>query len=443
MDVFGTPQHLVEIIDQHKAGAAIGIPSICSANRYVLQACMRQYKDIHLPLLIESTCNQVNQFGGYTGLTPEKFSAYVLNIAKETGFPRDRIILGGDHLGPFPWKNEPADIAMEKSIELVCSYVQADYKKIHVDTSMPCIDDNHDQPLPIESVAERTVQMVTAVEETRKVGGAVLPFYVIGTEVPPPGGAKVDDKCTTVTSPEDASVALVKFHEAFSSAGLQHAWERVIALVVQPGVEFTKDNVLFYDRQKARPLSKYIESVPDIVFEAHSTDYQTRLLLKQMVEDHFMILKVGPALTFAFREAIISLARIEEELFGRRKSAKLSEIIGIIEYVMDENPHYYKNHSSQSNDEEHYSRIYSFSDRVRYYWNDARVVNSVHRLITNLEKRPIPLPLLSQYMKCEYERVLDGEINNDPLELIWSHIMKVMEGYLLACGALNTNLSKF
>ncbi|WP_422917584.1 class II D-tagatose-bisphosphate aldolase non-catalytic subunit [Salinicola tamaricis] len=46
------------------------------------------------PLLIEATCNQVNQEGGYTGQTPDDFRARVVAIATRRGFDPARLILG-------------------------------------------------------------------------------------------------------------------------------------------------------------------------------------------------------------------------------------------------------------------------------------------------------------------------------------------------------------
>lgn len=69
-----------------------------------------------------------------------------------------------------------------------------------------------------------------------------------------------------------------------------------------------------YHREEAQTLSRFIEAQPGLVYEAHSTDYQSREALRALVEDHFAILKVGPALTFAFREAVFALAAIEEVL---------------------------------------------------------------------------------------------------------------------------------
>lgn len=69
---------------------------------------------------------------------------------------------------------------------------------------------------------------------------------------------------------------------------------RVIASVVQPGVEFDHHNVIAYAPANAQALSAAIARQPGMVFEAHSTDYQTSTALQALVRDHFAILKVAP-----------------------------------------------------------------------------------------------------------------------------------------------------
>ena len=105
-------EKLQKIIQQHKSGQCIGIYSVCSANRFVLEAAMLQTKKADLDLLIESTSNQVDQFGGYSGKTPRDFVAYVSEICEKMDLPCQRVILGGDHLGPNVWQNRPAKQAM-------------------------------------------------------------------------------------------------------------------------------------------------------------------------------------------------------------------------------------------------------------------------------------------------------------------------------------------
>jgi tagatose-1,6-bisphosphate aldolase non-catalytic subunit AgaZ/GatZ len=92
--------YLDEIVAAQKRGEAKGITAVCSAHPYVITQTLRVSKTLWVSPLIEATCNQVNQFGGYTGLTPKDFIAYVRDIAKENDFPIENIMLGGDHLGP-------------------------------------------------------------------------------------------------------------------------------------------------------------------------------------------------------------------------------------------------------------------------------------------------------------------------------------------------------
>lgn len=89
-----------EIIARHKAGEHLGICSVCSAHPLVIEAALRFDLHTNNSVLIEATSNQVNQFGGYTGMQPADFRDFVYAIAREVGFPLERLILGGDHLGP-------------------------------------------------------------------------------------------------------------------------------------------------------------------------------------------------------------------------------------------------------------------------------------------------------------------------------------------------------
>ncbi|TIT82627.1 MAG: tagatose-bisphosphate aldolase, partial [Mesorhizobium sp.] len=63
---------LTGLATARRNGSPYGITSICSAHPLVIQAAIRRaVADPDLMLLIEATCNQVNQFGGYTGMTPD------------------------------------------------------------------------------------------------------------------------------------------------------------------------------------------------------------------------------------------------------------------------------------------------------------------------------------------------------------------------------------
>jgi D-tagatose-1,6-bisphosphate aldolase subunit GatZ/KbaZ len=418
---------LTDLVIAQKRGAARGLTSICSAHPWVLRASM-QHTAPDRPLLIESTCNQVNQFGGYTGLRPADFVRVLHDLAAANDFPADRLILGGDHLGPAVWQHEPAASAMQKACNLIHAYVAAGYVKIHLDASMKLADDAPG-PLAIEVAAQRAAQLARAAEEAYANRSGVAPYYVIGTEVPIPGGAQEFEASVQITSVERARETIGITREAFRREGLAAAWERVIALVVQPGVEFGDDFVLDFQPDVARDLSRFIEGEPHLIYEAHSTDYQTREALRHMVAGHFAILKVGPALTFAFREAVFALALMEDELFN---ADERSQLVETLEAAMLRAPEHWRKHYTGDEAAQRFARRYSYSDRSRYYWPDAQVQAALQKLLTNLNKRALPLSLLSQYAPLQYARLRQGTLINTPEAIILDHITDVLRDYTFA-----------
>lgn len=429
---FSSNLPLREKINAHRAGRPLGIYSVCSSHPEVLRAAMQLHKQSEETLLIEATCNQVNPEGGYTGMTPEGFTAYVRTLAKEENFPTERIILGGDHLGPNPWRSRPAEEALLKSERMVREYASAGFTKIHLDASMAC---KGEAPLSVTEIAERTAALCAACEQaTADHPAADKPLYVIGTEVPLPGGLTAYEAGQPhVTRVNDVAETLEVHREVFLRHGLADALDRVIAVVVSPGVEFGDQDIFPFEREKTGELTAFIEGQDGLIYEAHSTDYQSPLALRQMVSDHFAILKVGPALTFALREALFNLAAIEDELPSIHPEQR-SHLIETLMEVMQSNPIHWREHYLGSTAEVKFALKYSFSDRVRYYWDYAHVQSALSCLFDNLGQRNIPLALISQFFPTLYAAVYDGNIPPTPRCLIRHSIMRVMEGYLKACA---------
>ncbi len=427
----------LQLMKDNKAGKRKGIYSICSAHPDVIKASMMQAKEDGSIALIESTSNQVDQNGGYTGMIPSEFVAYVKRLAQEVSFPEERILLGGDHLGPNAWQSLPSEIAMKNAKELVISYVKAGYQKIHLDASMYCADDEGDRhtPLADEIVSSRAAELCAVAESTWNefCQGNPKPVYIIGTEVPIPGGAQEEEETVAPTSSSDAIKTIEVTKKAFEAKNLHDAWKRVIGVVVQPGVEFGDDQVFHYTSAAAADLSKLIEGTDRLVYEAHSTDYQSETGLASLVKDHYCILKVGPWLTFAYREALFALADIEVELC-KGTSKPLSKLKETLEEVMLENPKYWKKYYSGSEEEQLFKRKYSFSDRSRYYWPDIRLSEAIELLKNNLDEKGIPLSILSQYLPNQYNAVQEGKISLNSQDLILSHIRDVVGIYARACG---------
>ena len=422
---------LLDLIRANKAGQPLGIYSVCSAHPQVLMAALAQAKQDDSPLLIEATANQVNQYGGYTGMQPADFIDFVYTLADEVQLKRSQVLFGGDHLGPVCWKQQSAEAAMRQAEQLISVYVAAGFQKIHLDTSMACADDV--LPLSDTLIAERAARLCVVAEQTaiRHFGQSEL-CYVVGTEVPAPGGVSSLETTLEVTSVAHVAKTLADHQQAFAAAGLSDAvWQRVIAVVVQPGVEFDNTQIHHFQADKTAALAQFIRDIPQVVFEAHSTDYQPSQAYAQLVRQHFAILKVGPQLTFALREALFALCLIEQQLLPVEQQSCL---IAVCEREMQRQPDYWQAFYQVSAEQQSLLRQFSYSDRIRYYWNLPSIAKAVEKLCHNLAGVTIPLPLLSQFLPVQYEAVLDGELTATPQALIQHKIRQVTARYAAACG---------
>lgn len=411
-------------------GEPTGICSVCSAHPLVIEAALRHGLERGSDVLIEATCNQVNQDGGYTGMTPADFRRFVEGIAAGLGFPPDRLVLGGDHLGPNPWKGLPADEAMRKAEVMIAAFADAGFTKLHLDTSMGCAG----EPVALadEIVAERAARLAAAAEATARDRGASLPVYVVGTEVPVPGGALEALDHLAVTTPEAARRTVEVHRRAFEAVGLSGAFERAVAAVVQPGVEFGNTEVVAFRPETARSLSAVLRDLPGFVFEAHSTDYQTAEALRALVRDGFVILKVGPWLTFALREALYGLSSIADIL---DPAAEAEGLPRTMERVMLASPDHWRKYYPGDEREQRVQRHYSFSDRIRYYWPEAGAKAAVDRLLDRLGEREIPLPLVSQHLGQLYAGVESGRTEAKARPLLLASVTRVLDIYADAIGS--------
>lgn len=423
-----------DVLRRNRQFGNAGVYAVCSAHAQVIDAAIQQSIEDKSILHVESTSSQVNQFGGYSGQTPQQFAHFVTSTAQRAGLPAGRVLLGGDHLGPFPWRSEASDSAMDKACELVRSCVLAGYQKIHLDPSMPCADDEEAR-LDELTIASRAAVLCEAAEKASRElsSGSTQPVYVIGTEVPAPGGEALGAQGPTVTAADDVHRTLEVFHEAFLQRGLSSAWERVVALVVQPGVDFAADAVFDYDGSKARFLSAALATHDGIVYEGHSTDYQSDGSLAQMVRDHFAILKVGPWLTFAFREAVLALGTMERELLKTSRQHHLSQVREALEAAMLRNPTHWRPYYHGAEEDVRRDLMYGYSDRCRYYWHEPVVQKEMDRLFQNLATSPISPTLISQYLPEEYKAIRTGRLQPVPEQMIQEHIRQVLRVYAAAC----------
>jgi D-tagatose-1,6-bisphosphate aldolase subunit GatZ/KbaZ len=318
---------------------------------------------------------------------------------------------------------------MAKASRMVDAYAEAGFTKIHLDASMGCAGEG--AAPPDATIAARAAELAAVAEAATERAGGAKPVYVIGTEVPVPGGAFEALDHLEVTTPE-AALETVRIHrQAFSRLGLDLAFARAIGVVVQPGVEFGNAEVIAYQPERAGALAGTLRDLPQFVFEAHSTDYQPVEALTALVDDGFAILKVGPWLTFALREALYGLSHIADIL---APDAARESLPAAMERAMQAAPANWKNYYHGSEAEKRIGRHFSYSDRIRYYWPAPAAQQATDALMQALGGRDIPPPLISQYLGHLYGAVANGSVAPRASDLLIGSVTQVLDVYASATG---------
>lgn len=411
---------LRRVIARNRAGEAAAIPSVCSAHPEVLRACLMRAEVLDRPIVIEATSNQVNPDGGYTGLTPAGFVGFVGQIAAAAGVRRERIIFGGDHLGPQVWRKGAADAAMARARDMVTAYVQAGFAKIHLDCSQGCAG----EPAQLGNAlaAARAAELAQACHAAAADPGALL--YVIGTEVPPPGGARKDEAAAIApTTAASASATLAAHAAAFTRLGLVAEIGQIGGLVVQPGVEFSPMAVHHLPLARDPGLRAVLADWPQTCLEAHSTDYQHPAAYPRLAALGFAFQKVGPALTFAFRQAVYGLDTLCQ-MAGWASGASLCDTM---ERLMLADPGAWQGH--YHGEDLRLQRHFGLADRIRYYWPQPEAKATVARLLADLQGRALPEALLRQVFAPAVLERADGLAMARPQALIAATIQLALDPY--------------
>ena len=376
-------EHLRKIVADNRAGTPCAIVSVCTAHPDALRASLNWAERRDIPIVIEATSNQANQDGGYTGMTAADFASALWKMADGLGVDRARVTLGGDHLGPQAWRALPPEAAMEKARVLVESYVEAGFDKIHLDCSQGCAGEP--EQLSDHDTATRSADLAARCEAAAS-GRDIL--YVIGTEVPPPGGARADEEGDIpATTPDAARRTLAAHAEAFAAAGLDGIEARVAGLVVQPGVEFSPMHVNHLPLDRDPGLRAVSRDWPALCLEAHSTDYQHPAAYHRLAELGFAFQKVGPALTFAYREALYALD------WALTLSGRGVGLFKAMESLLQSDPAHWAGHYAPG---DQIARHFGYADRIRYYWPRAEARSAVAALLHAVSEHNLPEPLLSQ-----------------------------------------------
>ena len=388
------------------------LPSLCTSNLDVLKTAIYFCKKKNFPILIESTSSQVNQQGGYSGKKPKDFFYSVNKIAKKINFPKKNLHIGGDHLGPLPWKNLSSKIALHNSIRLINDCLKSNYSKIHIDTSIKC---SSDKVLTSQEIFLITKTILNKIKKNKKLRKA---FLVIGTEVPLSGGN--DKSKLKLTSKSQIFHDVEKFKRI-------RIGNKPFGLVIEPGMKFMHYTILspkFKNFKKKKLISKRF----NFVFEAHSTDYQSLSCLKNLVKNNFKFLKVGPELTFYMTRALFFMEELEKKYFSKNKSNIKQKIF----IEMMQNKKHWNSYYSGRKKFLKKLILNSRLDRIRYYLNKEKIEKSKKILeenINKLDKNLIKKILIKKKLPTYNEK----DLNNFDL-IKFSYLGQSLVKYYKACG---------
>lgn len=414
---------LRNIITRNRAGDTVAIPSVCSAQPDVLKASLARAETLDRHIVIEATSNQVNQDGGYTGITPDKFIAYVHQLADEASVDRARLLFGGDHLGPQAWRSESPEHAMSKARKLVADYVAAGFSKIHLDCSEGCAGEA--AQLGDEQTSRRSAELARiCVQENSDL------LFVVGTEVPPPGGARTDESGDIPpTDPLAAKVTLQAHGNSFGDMA-----PLIGALVVQPGVEFTPMAVHHLPMNKTLPsagagMLSALTDWPGVCLEVHSTDYQHPPAFIRLAQLGYAFQKVGPALTFAYRQALYSLDQARGVMGGGKGLLQTA-----MEQLMVEQPGNWISHYHGDESQLYTQRHFGLADRIRYYWAQPAAQAAVGSLRKDMTQT-IPDPVLWQTFSPEVLHRAENLAGSQVQRLIDAQIQLALDPYFFNASA--------
>ena len=396
------------------------LPSFCTANFDVIESIFYYCLINKFPCLIECTSNQVNQDGGYTFTTPKLFVKKINKLRKKIKLNKSQLFLGGDHLGPLPWKNNTNKTALKKSIKLINNFLNEKFDKIHIDTSIKC---KNDQLINNEIIFDRTCKILNSPIIKKKIDNK---FLVIGTEVPLSGSD--DDKKVIITSMKKIKIEALKFQNLLVNLKLK---KKIFGLVIEPGMKYMNSSIkkpIFTKFLNKKKFSK----ANDFVFEAHSTDYQPKKILLNLVDNNFKFLKVGPELTYNYSRSLFFMNKIENKFFKNPTSDIKKNIL----LSMKEKNKYWKEYYDKNND---LLLLNSKLDRSRYYLNTKNVENSIRILKNNiniLDKKNI-ISFIGNNFKKDFLFYNKKNLSNfDNIKLIF--ISKTLKRYFSACGFKNT-----
>jgi len=350
---------------------------VCPNSMFVVKSAFRSAKRFNAPLMFVATLNQVDLDGGYTGWTQRDFVEVVRDEAGKIDF-KGPIIIALDHGGPWlkdrqAMENWSLDDAMDGVKKSLVASLEAGYDLLHID---PTVDRTlpKGETITIETVVERTVDLIEHVEVARRERDLSKISYEVGTEEVHGGLADLDT----------FRKLLKGLKSGLSKRGLGDVWPCFVVGKVGTDLHTTE-----FDPTTAKTLVDIAREYGSCI-KGHYTDYVSN------PQDYPKVgmggANVGPEFSHAEFDSLERLTKIEEGLIERGKTIIPSDFMRILtESVINSNR--WKKWLLASETGKDFSELSGDRQKwllqtcSRYMWAQKAVVEARSKLYKNLKNQ--------------------------------------------------------
>jgi tagatose-1,6-bisphosphate aldolase non-catalytic subunit AgaZ/GatZ len=361
-------EKLKDISQKEKKGHTLF--AACPNSENVIKASLRTAKRANAPILFAATLNQVDIDGGYTGWTQYDLVRKIKELSYRIGYGGP-IIVAVDHGGPWVkdiqtierWDLRKSMDWIKKSFE---EALEAGYDLLHVDPTVDIFAGD----IKIETVVERTVELILYVEKFRKFKKIKPVSYEVGTEEVHGGLADIN--------------VFKKFLEllkdGLAKAELDYVWPSF--MVGKVGTDLDTST---FDPDVARRLVNIAADYGSYI-KGHYTDFVSNP--DDYPKSGMGAANVGPEFTICEYNALEELCITEDDLYGKDRIACKSNFKQILEEAVIKSGRWKKWLHGDEKDFDSLNRQrrqWIVKTSCRYVWAQPKVRCAQEKLYRNLE----------------------------------------------------------
>ncbi len=386
---------------------------ICPIADEIIEASIHEAGEEKFVPMFIATPRQVDADRGYTGWSQGDLVEFVQNTCEELDY-EGPFLVARDHGGPYQSMRDRGDpeVTLEEAMDLAKEVFEKDVEEgfdiLHIDATE---DPRVDGILDLDEVAQRTVELISHIENVRERENRSNLYYEVGTEEITGG----------MTDSESFEKYINLLKEELKEQGHGEAIERLLFIVGQVGTRMRINMTNQFKKEQAKKLVK-ITSKHDLFLKVHYTDWLENSVLQKFPELGVGAANVGPEFGGAIIEGLHELEKEEKEVLSEvEEEVNYSSFMKILkEVAVKKAP--WKKFAPEELDEE---GLDEFAEN-----NKENIAFCVGRYVMNE-------PLVMSARKDLYENIREYGKTEDPNQFIIDRVKESIHRYVQAF-----NLSK-